>query len=584
MNEQEKQPFFKVLLNKASEQLRRAANSSLRVGASFSYAMGVQTQQWLRFFGQCALRPLKAAGRVCYKAADVLVLRRLRAVRYEAQRVSEGFSLASERMQKARERGRVIAVLQMLALPFMALKRHRRALACIGNILMPIAAALVLVFTVQYWSNLSFGLALEYEGERFGYISDESVFDNAAVMATSRVCETNDNTTLEVRVPKMTLAVVSKSEVLDEATVCDKIIQNSGDEFAEATGLYLNGELVGAMTSADELEELLSAHLNEQGGENRKVEFVQAVTTQNGLYPIATIVMPDGMQELLNEETQAAQFYTVQEGDTLGAIATANGISLRDLLTLNRLEEDDDIHVGETLQIRSGVRRLQVRVTAMSSYDEVIEHTVCTEYDDTAYEGTRKVRVKGKDGVRRVTLETVTVDGRVVSTTVVSSVTTSEPVEEVVVIGTKKRAPQSSYTPGVPVVDGDGVVTGNMVWPVPSVHSMSQRFHGGHGGIDIANGPVSMMNQPVVAADGGTVKEANTNPNVGYGIYVVVDHGNGVTTMYAHLQSLSVTVGQPVSRGQQIGRAGSTGWSSGPHLHFEVRVNGRCVNPLNYVS
>ena len=87
----------------------------------------------------------------------------------------------------------------------------------------------------------------------------------------------------------------------------------------------------------------------------------------------------------------------------------------------------------------------------------------------------------------------------------------------------------------------------------------------------------------VTAAAAGTVKSAGWH-EYGGGKRVVVDHGNGVTTMYAHLQSLSVTVGQPVSRGQQIGRAGSTVWSSGPHLHFEVRVNGRCVNPLNYVS
>ena len=100
----------------------------------------------------------------------------------------------------------------------------------------------------------------------------------------------------------------------------------------------------------------------------------------------------------------------------------------------------------------------------------------------------------------------------------------------------------------------------------------------------IANGPVTVLNTPIVAADGGRVTVVNTNPNVGYGIYVVIDHGNGLTTLYAHLKSVNVTVGQKVSRGQEIGRGGSTGWSTGPHLHFEVRVNGRCVNPLKYVS
>lgn len=583
-NEQKQKPSRTSFLRKGGARVRRAAGTAFQLSSLFSYEIGVQTRQWLCLLGQWLIRPAKAAGRLVYKAVDILVLRQLRAVRQEAHRFGEGFALAGERMRQARQRGLLLALLQLLALPFLALRRHRRALACVGNLLMPVAAALVLVFTVQYWSGLSFGLALEYEGERFGYIADETVFDTAAAMVTERVCATDDNATLQVRSPKMTLAVVSRSEVLDEATVCDKIIRTAGDEFAEATGLYVDGELVGTMTSQEELDALLEERLDAYRADNRTVEFIQSVTTQDGLYPLTTVVMAQEMCELLDEEKQAAQYYTVQAGDTLSEIASAHGMTVSEMQEINGITDVTLITQGQQLQIRSSVKRLQVRVTEVSSYDEVVPHTSRTEEDPTAYEGTREVETKGQDGSRHVTVQTVTVDGVLQSTTELSSVTTVEPVEEVVLIGTKKKATQSAYTPGVPVVDGDGVVTGSMLWPVPAVHSMSQRYHGGHAAIDVANGPVSMMNQTVVAADGGTVKEVNTNPNVGYGIYVVIDHGNGLTTLYAHLNSVSVAAGQPVSRGQQIGRAGSTGWSSGPHLHFEVRVNGRCVNPLNYVS
>lgn len=98
-----------------------------------------------------------------------------------------------------------------------------------------------------------------------------------------------------------------------------------------------------------------------------------------------------------------------------------------------------------------------------------------------------------------------------------------------------------------------------------------------HAGIDIAGGG------PIVAARGGTVTTATYNS--GYGYYVVVDHGDGYSTLYAHMQpNLSVAPGQQVSQGQQLGIMGTTGQSTGVHLHFEVHRNGSTVNPINYIG
>ena len=87
---------------------------------------------------------------------------------------------------------------------------------------------------------------------------------------------------------------------------------------------------------------------------------------------------------------------------------------------------------------------------------------------------------------------------------------------------------------------------------------------------------------PVVAADGGTVIQAGWNG--GYGYCVTIDHGNGLSTLYAHNSSLLVKVGQKVAQGEQIAKLGSTGNSTGPHCHWEVRVNGKAVNPMGYLK
>lgn len=101
-----------------------------------------------------------------------------------------------------------------------------------------------------------------------------------------------------------------------------------------------------------------------------------------------------------------------------------------------------------------------------------------------------------------------------------------------------------------------------------------------HSGVDIAGGGIN--NQPIYAAQAGKVIFAGTKG--GYGNYIIVDHGQGITTCYAHCNSIGVTVGQQVKQGQVIGKVGSTGASTGPHLHFEVRIDGATTNPMNYVS
>ena len=138
----------------------------------------------------------------------------------------------------------------------------------------------------------------------------------------------------------------------------------------------------------------------------------------------------------------------------------------------------------------------------------------------------------------------------------------------------------------------EAYVGGEMMWPVPGYSKISSyygwRFNNTdfHTGIDITGSGVH--GAPVVAANTGTVVHTKTCPyngySYGYGTYIIVDHGGGITTLYAHLSAIDCKVGDIVVMGEQIGRVGNTGWSTGAHLHFEVRIDGESVNPISYVT
>lgn len=144
---------------------------------------------------------------------------------------------------------------------------------------------------------------------------------------------------------------------------------------------------------------------------------------------------------------------------------------------------------------------------------------------------------------------------------------------------------------------GSGSFSGALSWPVPGFYGISSgygyRWGSNHNGIDISNGGIS--GAAVTAADSGTVivvksgcthnygKDGSCGCGGGYGNYVVIDHGNGISTLYGHCANVYVSVGQSVSAGETIGCVGSTGWSTGFHLHFEVMINGSKVDPTGYL-
>lgn len=257
--------------------------------------------------------------------------------------------------------------------------------------------------------------------------------------------------------------------------------------------------------------------------------------------------------EVMARPDQKPFIHTIEDGDTIAAIAAKFNISTNTILWTNGLSERDVIKVGDHLTIlpTTGVMH------TVTSGDTLL--AIANKYDVDA----KKIAEYNKmsdSGSLSIGQKLIVPDGYIAPRQALSVVSRDTRIAS--------REP-SGPTPK-PIQGGAG-----MVWPTTTKH-ISQYFKWGHTGIDIDNRSMP----PVYASMDGTVEFAGWLG--AYGNLVIINHGNGIETYYAHNSKFYVSKGQKVSKGQAISQMGSTGRSTGPHVHFEVRRNGSPVNPLSF--
>ena len=328
--------------------------------------------------------------------------------------------------------------------------------------------------------------------------------------------------------------------------------------------------MVGISDTEEELQALLdevkAPYLNENTVDSG---FVQSVEITYDYIPVDAEQDLEATRTLLLSDSEGASVYTVASGDTYSGIAYAHNMSLSELLALNPEASVDSLMPGDQLVVKKAIPFLSVQTTEAITYTEAIECPVEEVEDDTMYEGTSEVLVQGTEGESLVTANVVYVDGEERSRAVVSQETLREPTVTTMAVGTKER-PRT-------------MPTGTYVWPVygriNSYFGYRSIFGGRsyHSGLDIDG----YTGETIVASDGGKVTFSGWKS--GYGYVIIISHGSGVQTYYAHCSKLLVSAGTEVYQGQAIALVGSTGRSTGPHCHFEIRINGTAVNPLSYL-
>lgn len=245
--------------------------------------------------------------------------------------------------------------------------------------------------------------------------------------------------------------------------------------------------------------------------------------------------------------------YVVQEGDVISMISEEFGLSLATVLWANNLTVRSYIRPGDELTIPP-LDGVMYKVKKGDTVEKLAKTYDAEKEDILAW------NVLGEDGVLSVGETLMIPGGRM----------PSAPAPRI-------AAPSSVFT-GARPPDGSSSGGGQLFWPLNS-RRITQYYGWRHTGLDIG----APTGTAIYAADDGIVEIAAAGWNGGYGIQVLINHGNGMKTRYGHASKFFVKAGDRVTKGQTIAAVGSTGRSTGPHVHFEVIVGGKFQNPLNYI-
>ncbi|MDW0114329.1 M23 family metallopeptidase [Sporosarcina saromensis] len=426
------------------------------------------------------------------------------------------------------------------------------------------------------------------EGQYVGVVSDEQKIEQLKQDELEKATATYANLPLVIGTELSVVPEKVFSAGTDDDQVLTKL-QNLLTVEAEAIGIQIGEEIPLYVKDMAEYEEVIKqltiqtvpeTELNAFKARQQSTTAIPALKEDEtrlvdiqftaDVQPIEGEVAPDQISsvqdalKLMNKGTLEEKKYSVQAGDVLGKIAVAHNMPTATLMELNPgVTEDSVLQIGQELNVTVLEPFVEVEALYESKAIEAIPFKKLTEKDETQFKGEKKLKQAGADGKKSVTRKIRKKNGTVIGEAVAETEVLVEPQHEVTIVGTK-------------VIPSRG--TGNFAWPADGGYVSSQmgkRWGRVHQGIDIAR----PSTRAIFAADNGVVTKATRHST--YGNYIVISHNNGYETLYAHLSSIEVKVGQTVPQGTKIGVMGSTGRSTGVHLHFEVMKNGSNINPLS---
>ncbi|PKM87961.1 MAG: hypothetical protein CVU85_04860 [Firmicutes bacterium HGW-Firmicutes-10] len=338
----------------------------------------------------------------------------------------------------------------------------------------------------------------------------------------------------------------------------------------------VDGEVWFVLESKDEIHRMLQVYKNkymkniDENAQVRSIQFEQDIEINEIEVKDEVFVSVKEAEAMINENEDEAVYHTVVPGDSFWMIAKESEVPLAKLIEYNPDMNPERIWPGNKIMFKPADPKLDIIVQFQNTMIEPVEFL--TEYiqDNSLYASQRVTTKNGVEGEKRVTYDITMKNGYPTAIEVLNEEVLVEPVTRVVRVGTKRTLTRTSTT-------NFGVVSGRFTSPFGYRKDPISGLRKFHDGIDIA----APRGTPVYAYTNGKVVTAGWGNMTGN--YVVIDHGGGLRSKYYHLSSISVKVGQIVKVGEKIGGVGTTGYSTGNHLHFTITKNGVAVNPLLYL-
>ncbi|MCR3923422.1 MAG: peptidoglycan DD-metalloendopeptidase family protein [Firmicutes bacterium] len=429
---------------------------------------------------------------------------------------------------------------------------------------------ILLLATVVFSYANSFGYALMLDGEEIGFLRK----NDQAEITTFIASVTNE----AQEIFQMDVALNETLDFLpDRRPRQHQSVNTLKDELRQRLSfstigyiLTVDGKEAVALHSEGEYEEVVQI-MKENYIKGKENTILKDFDIQGTLAFIKRPVPPEEIvpvQEAANillTGMPQRQTHLVARGDSFWSISQEHNITVAQLEATNPQIKNQFIQPEDELTLMKVEPLVNVIAVEEITIKERIPFTTSYVNDNKMYTSQSKVKTNGKTGEKSVTYQVTIENGVETKRAKVRETVINEPVEKVVIKGTA-TAPTTG--------------TGRFIWPLASGGTITSpygpRWGKMHYGVDIA----ANAGTPIRAADGGVIKTSRYNGS--YGNLIIIDHGNGYSTYYAHNSRLEVGVGARVAKGQTVALMGSTGNSTGNHVHFEIRKNGTPLNPLNF--
>ncbi len=423
------------------------------------------------------------------------------------------------------------------------------------------AFSLVILFN----ANFSFAYNAFIGDTELGFVCDKKIAANCIDNINAEFAQyVSGEDIIDAKITYIP-TIIRHNTFTDFTTLCENI-KSTSDVMVQAYAVEVDDIAFAALEDGNQAEDIISQIASVyKTDDNSEVSFKENVEVIYEYVPSVIVMECADAMERLQGFTTLYNTVSVDKKIAFSQFADDNGVEVEYLKTLNP-KIGEYIKPSDNVVIPVWKPIITVLTTDTLSYETTVPFEEQVTEDANIYQGSEKIIRAGANGITAITEKIERENGYIVNQTVIKSEVVAEPVMQMRAIGTKERPAH--------------IGTGSFLRPYYG--NVSSRFgsrrSGNHTGVDITG----TVGDPIVAADNGTVIFSGWSG--GYGKVIKIDHNNGYVTYYAHCNSLIADVGDVVEKGQTIATLGSTGNSTGPHVHFEVRYNGEVLNPMNFVN